>query len=180
MDANRFDDLVVDLVNEDTSRRSLFGRIAAGTIGGALTALGLVGVAPDEVEAKKGCFRRCRKIKNKNKRRQCKRACRRQTPTPAGFAITNITFELLNAVCTPAGNECGRSNTSGLECVGLTCLPIDIGDVCVTGADCSSGRCTAGLCAACDVISVCGSGDKRQCCVADADCISGICVLPNG
>lgn len=178
MDANRFDDLVVDLANEDTSRRSLLSRIAAGTLGGALAALGLAGGGPDEAAAKKGCRKRCNTKHSKGARRRCKRRCRRRTTTPAGFPITNITFSLLNTVCTPAGGECGDAGTTGLECVGLVCLPIDTGESCATGADCRSGRCTGGVCAECDAISICGAGAERQCCVVDAECIAGLCVLP--
>ena len=60
MDANRFDDIAVSLADSGASRRSLLGRVAAGALAAALSALGIGGFGPEDAEAK-SCKKRCKK-----------------------------------------------------------------------------------------------------------------------
>lgn len=179
MEQDRFDTLARSLVDEGTSRRSVLGRLAAGGVAAALGISAFTALESDDAEARKSCKKRCKKKNTSKKRRKCRKRCKKTsspTPTPAaGFPIT-VNTTLLGSAC-PLGTECGTG--TGLECVGLVCVPIDLGDVCVTGATCDTGQCTGGFCAQCDVANVCGTAGSEQCCVADADCIAGVCVLPN-
>jgi len=104
------------------------------------------------------------------------------TLNPCAGAGSNVTVDttLLGQPCTAGGNECGDSAVTGLTCVANVCVPTDVATslVCTTDADCSSGRCTGGVCVLCPETSICGSGASAQCCVVDASCIRGLCVLP--
>ncbi|MFN8677995.1 MAG: hypothetical protein U0Z70_16565 [Thermomicrobiales bacterium] len=177
MEHGRFDALTISLADEGTSRRSVLGRLAAGGLAAALGVTAFTALEGDDAEAKKKCKKRCKNKNTAKKRRKCRKRCKKtSSPTPAaGFPIT-IDTTLLGTSCTAGGGECGTG--TGLECVALVCVPIDLGDVCVTGADCATGRCNAGVCAECDVLNVCGAAGSEQCCVVDADCIANACVLP--
>lgn len=180
MEQDRFDALAMSLVDEGTSRRSVLGRLAAGGLAAALGITAFAALEDDEAEAKKSCKKKCKNRNTAKKRRKCRKKCKRTSSPPppaqtAGFPIT-VDTTLLGIACTPLGGECGMG--TGLECVGLVCVPIDLGDVCVTGATCSTGQCNAGVCSECDALNVCGTAGSEQCCVADATCVANLCVLP--
>lgn len=185
MEQDRFDALAVSLADEGTSRRSVLGRLATGGVAAALGITAFAGFEDDEAEAKKKCKKRCKKKNTSKKRRKCRKRCKRKTttttsttpaPPAAGFPIT-INTTLLGTPCTALGGECGTG--TGLECVGVVCLPIDLGNVCVTGATCDTGQCTGGFCTECGVLNLCGTVGSQQCCVANATCVAGLCVLPS-
>ncbi|MEZ4562059.1 MAG: hypothetical protein R2853_04940 [Thermomicrobiales bacterium] len=179
MERDCFDALAISLAERSASRRAVLGRLTAG---GVAAALGLTAAAArerNEAEARKTCQKRCKKKHSAKKRRKCRKRCQPTTPTTspppvAGFPIT-IDTALLGNLCL-IGFECGTN--TGLECVGVACLPIDLGDACVSGADCRTGQCTDGACAVCNALNVCGTAGNQQCCVADAACSAGLCVLP--
>jgi len=177
MEQDRFDTLARSLVDEGTSRRSVLGRLAAGSVAAALGISAFTALENDNAEARKSCKKRCKKKNTSKKRRKCRKRCKKtSSPTPAaGFPIT-VNTTLLGATC-PLGTECGTD--TGLECVALVCVPIDLGDVCVTGEDCSTGQCNSGVCSECDMLDVCGTAGSQQCCVADATCVANVCVLPS-
>jgi len=102
----------------------------------------------------------------------------------AGVDITvNVNvLDLIGDICGDQ-DDCGGAG-SGLECLGLICLPIlggSLGDDCASDDECATGRCQGGECVQCPGLDICGSDDDNaQCCVADATCIAGLCVLPIG
>ena len=182
VEQDRFDAFAVSLAGEGTSRRSVLGRLAASGVATALGITAITAFGDEEADAKKhkkrkGCVQKCNRKKKKNARNACKQKCKTASPTPAaGFPIT-LNTTLLGDVCTIGGTECGTN--SGLECVAFICVPIDLGDVCVTGDDCGTGQCNGGVCSQCDMLNVCGAAGNQQCCVADADCVANNCVLPS-
>lgn len=173
VDGKKFDAFATALAEGETSRRSILQRIAGGGFAAALAAIGIGGFTAEDADAKKSCKKKCNK-KSGKKRSKCKKKCNKGGTTSAGFPIS-VNTTLINSACTVGGPACG----TGLECVGVVCLPIDLGDVCATGADCSTGRCNAGVCSQCDTIDICGTVvGREQCCVADASCVTGTCVIP--
>ena len=175
MDDRAFDALTKAVTETWPSRRTVLGRLGLG----ALAAFGVgSGVSFEEAAAKKSCKKRCKKKNTAKQRRKCRKKCKKTSPpaADAGFPIT-VNTTLLGTACTPLGGECGTG--TGLECVALVCVPIDLGDVCVTGEDCSTGRCTSGICSDCDTLDICGTAGSQQCCVTDATCVANACVLPS-
>ncbi len=177
VDGKRFDEFTTALAEGETSRRSILQRVAGGSFAAALAAIGITGFSAEEADAKKSCKKKCKKKNTAKQRRKCKKRCKKKDngTTSAGFPIT-INTTLLGTVCTVGGTECGTG--TGLTCVLGLCAPIDNGAACSTGSDCSTGRCTGGVCSQCDTLNVCGTAGSQQCCVAEASCASGQCVLP--
>jgi hypothetical protein len=193
VDGPRFDALTQRFASVRLTR----ARALRGMAVSALTLTGVVKVA-DEASAAKKPYCACqdasatctdetagRKARKKYiKQHPCsyKGACRGETGTHnpcdgAGAAIT-VNINLLGNSCTVGGGECGEPGVTGLECVGLICVPVDLGDVCAADADCSTGRCAGLVCVDCPVVRVCGDGADAQCCVAEAECVDGLCLLP--
>ncbi len=177
MEPERFDGLAASVAKNESSRRSMLFRFGGGGVAAFLAAVGIGGLDVDEAEAKRKCKKRCKKKDDKDKRRRCKRRCRKKGGNTAASNSTPITFDidLLNTPCTVGGSECGTG--TGLECVSLVCVPIDLGDPCVDDDDCSTGQCdpATDFCVLCT--EICGDPGDEVCCIVGAQCIGGACVL---
>jgi hypothetical protein len=161
-------------------------------VAGAVTLTGMTQVAEEASAGKKRKVCHCgdvaggtcttERVGKKNRKahlrdHQCDYlgACR--SPTACAAApITIINIDRLGTPCSPS-NPCGAN--SGLECVANVCVPIDLGDACTNNRECSTGRCTGGVCVDCPLLSICGAGRTLQCCTVEASCdqTDDVCVL---
>jgi hypothetical protein len=179
--------MVASLGLPESSRRSLFMRLFGGWLALALSALGIGGLTGEDAEAKKkggGGKKARRRCRRRQTSRQCRRCCnkrrrrsRRGCLTRKGCTgaagkdnSTPITFDidLLNTPCTVGGNECGTG--TGLECVGLVCVPRDEGDPCQKDSDCRSGQCNENSKKCVPCTEVCGDPGDEVCCAAGTKC----------
>lgn len=193
MESDRFDALAHRLASASLTRTGALRGIVAGVA--ALTGVAAVREQADTKKSKKNVCHcptpdaQCNTLRvSKRGRRAHLRnhpcdyagACRgtgTQNPCDGAGAPITIDIDLLGTSCTVGGTQCGTG--TGLECVVNVCLPISLGDACVSDDDCSTGRCQGGQCDECPDIDVCESGSEVQCCVVDATCIAGLCVLPD-
>jgi hypothetical protein len=123
---------------------------------------------------------------------------------------SNICHDFHCAGCDPAASACGTGDVCGVGDAlsptldePLECIPIashELGEKCVSAAECASGKCNAGRCSSCDGTvdcagaacglswgagtfipgpHVCRPGEQAgvdgAACGADADCASGAC-----
>jgi hypothetical protein len=189
VDGHQFDALTQRL----TSTRLTRGGALRGMVAGALTVAGIARVADEASAGKRRKVCHCGDVAGptacttepvgKKQRRahlrdhQCDYlgACRGNTACAAAPIIINI--DRLGTACS-SNNPCG--NNSGLRCVANLCVPIDLGDSCTNDRECSTGRCTGGLCVDClPVADICGAGSTLQCCTVGASCdsVDNVCVL---
>lgn len=199
MDGSQFDALTRRL----TSIRLTRGSALRGMAAGALTLAGMTRIAEEASAGKtRGKYCQCdngtetctnEKAGKKARKRHLKQnpcsykgKCRGTgTHNPcdgAGAPTTGGSDPAPGTTCTVGGNDCGDSAVTGLECVGApgqagVCASLDLNAVCNADTDCSTGRCTLGVCVECPETSICAPGNDAVCCAVDATCVSGICVL---
>ena len=161
VELDRFDALAKSLADDETSRRSVLGRLAAS---GVAAALGFTAFA-NGAEAKKSCLKRCKNKSTARKRRKCRKKCGKA----GGCALNTDCIGgqiCINARCTSTCVGNGQC-TGGKICVNGACVT-----GCTTNAQCSGGQtCVNGGCT-----TICTENDD---CTGEQECIEGVCGTPN-
>jgi hypothetical protein len=176
MDGSRFDTLTRSLT-ERGPRRTLLRLLS----GGALGLAGWTHAQPAQLVAAK----KCKKIRNKQKRKKCRAKAKACVPSCAGKVCGD---DGCGGVC--GGCGAGLTCCAG-KCVDVATNPANCGSC---GRSCISGGCIHGACtcttetqcpATCDCFqrlqgepSACAPGDSATPCDEDADCALGsICAV---
>jgi hypothetical protein len=170
MDNSRFDALT-RVLSTVGSRRGTIGGLLAGVLGL------LHGAEPDAAIAH-NTLKKCKKIEDKDKKRQCVKKAKKHRAQHAAPA------------CTPTcgGTVCGGDNGCGGSCGTCSAGAVCQGGQCVNGTLAVGASCTKALPREC-VSGVCGCvGASCTCrnancvpddvCFSDAECCSGFCNSP--